>query len=117
MRSLLLAIAILLGGSGCASRPDPRPIAEDPVCKCNGDLGCIKVRVDEKTPRSTYKGQTYLGRVEGGALVLSGKRFDSPSAAAVSITRNPVNGWRFWEARLPGQAGWKILESLRKSAT
>ena len=59
MRSLLLAIAILLGGSGCSSRPDPRPIAEDPVCKCNGDLGCIKVRVDEKTPRSTYKGQTY----------------------------------------------------------
>lgn len=65
--------------------------------------------------RATYKGQTYLARVEGGALVLSGKRFDSPSAAAVSITRNPVNGWRFWEARLPGQAGWKIIEVLRKS--
>jgi len=66
--------------------------------------------------RATYKGQTHLGRVEGGALVLTGKRFDSPSAAAMSITGNkPVNGWTFWEARLPGQAGWKMIKSLRRS--
>lgn len=66
--------------------------------------------------RATYKGQTYLARVEGAALVLSGKRFDSPSAAAMSITGNkPVNGWTFWECRLPGQAGWKMIKSLRKS--
>jgi hypothetical protein len=65
--------------------------------------------------RATYKGQTYLARVEGGTLLLSGTRFDSPSAAAMSITQNPVNGWRFWEARLPGQAGWTIIESLRKA--
>lgn len=64
--------------------------------------------------RAAYKGQTYLGRVEGGALVLSGKRFDSPSAAAMSITGNkPVNGWRFWDARLPGQAGWVPIAGLR----
>lgn len=66
--------------------------------------------------RATYKGQTHLGRVEGGALTLGGKRFDTPSAAAMSITDSPVNGWTFWEARLPGQAGWKIARSLRKSA-
>ena len=36
--------------------------------------------------RATYKGQTHLARVEGGALVLNGKRFDSPSAAAMAIT-------------------------------
>lgn len=66
--------------------------------------------------RATYKGQTHLGRVEGGALVLSGKRFDSPSAAAMSITGNkPVNGWTFWECRSPGQAGWTMIKSLRKS--
>jgi len=66
--------------------------------------------------RATYKGQTWLARVEGGALVRDGKRYDSPSAAAVSITDNPVNGWTFWECRLPGQAGWKIIKTLRKSA-
>ena len=65
--------------------------------------------------RAAYKGQTYLARVEGGALALNDKRYDTPSAAAMSVTGNPVNGWTFWEARLPGQAGWKIIKSLRKS--
>src|SRR5436309_11117620 len=41
--------------------------------------------------RATYKGQTYLARVASGALVHDGKRFNSPSAAAMSITGNPVN--------------------------
>lgn len=64
--------------------------------------------------RANYKGQTHLGRVEGGALVLNAKRFDTPSAAAMSITRNPVNGWTFWECRLPGRASWQPLKALRK---
>jgi hypothetical protein len=64
--------------------------------------------------RANYKGQTHLGRVEAGALVLNGKRFDTPSAAAVSITNNPVNGWTFWESRLPGQSSWQIIKALRK---
>ena len=65
--------------------------------------------------RAHYKGQTFIGRVENGALVLNGKPFDSPSAAAVSITGNPVNGWHFWQCRLPGQASWQMLKALRKS--
>lgn len=64
--------------------------------------------------RAAYKGQTWLARVEGGALVLNGKHFDSPSAAAISITGNPVNGWNFWQCRLPGQASWQIIKALRK---
>ena len=47
--------------------------------------------------RANYKGQTILAKVESGSLVLNGKRYDSPSAAAVSITGNMVNGWIFWE--------------------
>jgi hypothetical protein len=64
--------------------------------------------------RANYKGQTYLGRVEGGALLLNARRFDTPSAAAMSITGNPVNGWTFWECRLPGRASWQLLRALRK---
>jgi len=65
--------------------------------------------------RASYKGQTQIARVESGALVLSnGKRFDSPSAAAVSITGNAVNGWRFWECRFPGRTSWQLIETLRK---
>lgn len=66
--------------------------------------------------RANYKGKTYLARVDGGALVLSGVKHDSPSAAAMSITTKPVNGWTFWECRLPDQAGWKIIKSMRKAA-
>ncbi len=63
--------------------------------------------------RATYKGKTYLARVENGALVLNGERFDSPSAAAMSITGKPVNGWTFWEGRLPGRTAWQIIKAHR----
>lgn len=65
--------------------------------------------------RATYKGQTYLARVSSGALVYDSKRFNSPSAAAMSITGNPVNGWTFWECRLPGQGRWTPLKELRRN--
>lgn len=64
--------------------------------------------------RANYKGQTILGKVESGALVVNGKRFDSPSSAAVSITGNMVNGWIFWECRLPGNTTWQMIKTLRK---
>lgn len=63
--------------------------------------------------RATYKGQLYSGVVAEGALVVQGKRFTSPSSAAVAITRNPVNGWRFWECLLPGRKQWKVIAELR----
>ena len=56
-----LLIAILLASivaGGCAPH-DPRPTAEDIVCLCKGDLGCVCVRVDGQTPKSEYKGTTY----------------------------------------------------------
>lgn len=66
--------------------------------------------------RAHYKGRTYLARVENGSLMWNGERFDSPSAAAVRITGNNVNGWNFWECRLPGQASWQVIKGLRKKS-
>ena len=63
--------------------------------------------------RATYKGQQYTGVVKNGALVLNGKRFTSPSSAAVSITGNPVNGWRFWRCLLPGSTKWRLAAEHR----
>ncbi len=57
--TLLLVAAWMAFGIACSSAPDPRPVAQDPVCLHNGDLGCINVRVDEATPRSTHQGKTY----------------------------------------------------------
>jgi hypothetical protein len=64
--------------------------------------------------RATYKGQIYTGRVQAGALVVNNKRFESPSSAAVAITESAVNGWRFWECKLPGKNTWQMIESLRR---
>lgn len=63
--------------------------------------------------RAHYKGETHLARVENGALVLNGKRYDTPSAAAMSITGSPVNGWTFWECRVPGSAAWQMIKARR----
>ncbi len=64
--------------------------------------------------RATHKGQRYRGHVKDGALVVNGQRFDSPSAAAVNITENSVNGWIFWECQLPGTSDWVLIKSMRR---
>jgi hypothetical protein len=66
--------------------------------------------------RAHYKGETHLARVQNSALLVNGQRYDTPSAAAMAITGSPVNGWTFWECRLPGQAAWQMIKALRKSA-
>lgn len=64
--------------------------------------------------RANYKGQLHLAEVRDGALMLNGKRYDSPSAAAMAITNNkPVNGWTFWEVKLPGRGDWQTMKDLR----
>lgn len=100
----LLGLAAKRHGGASPSAPAP------------GDWITKGVRFPAATEfRAHYKGQTFLGRVENGVLVLNGKRFDSPSAAAVSITNNPVNGWHFWQCRIPGQSSWQMIKALRKS--
>jgi hypothetical protein len=64
--------------------------------------------------RATHRGKAILGRVEAGALAVNGKRYESPSAAAVAITGTSVNGWIFWECKRPGSSSWQLLKSLRR---
>ena len=79
-----------------------------------GDWVAKGVRFPQGTElRAKYKGRIHRAEVRDGALMLEGKRFDSPSSAAMSITGNPVNGWTFWEAKLPGQGNWQSMKSLR----
>jgi hypothetical protein len=100
----------------------PKKEIPTPVSKSNGaptegadDWITKNVRFPVGTDfRVSYKGKTYTGRVHGGALMVDGKRFESPSSAAVAITGSAVNGWRFWEARLPGKSSWQLIESLRR---
>ncbi len=65
--------------------------------------------------RATYKGQVFQAAVEDSALFLNGKRFTSPSSAAISITGNSVKVWIFWECKIPGQEKWCLIKNLRKT--
>jgi hypothetical protein len=72
------------------------------------------VRFPSRTEfRAKYKGKTYSAKIEEGRLMLDGKVVGSPSEAAHQITGTNVNGWRFWECRLPGEARWRVIEALR----
>lgn len=64
--------------------------------------------------RSSYKGRMYYAIVDNGSLFLNEKRFYSPSKAAISITGNSVNGWIFWECKLPGKQNWQSINTLRE---
>ena len=63
--------------------------------------------------RATHKGKIYNAIVQDGALILNGEKYYSPSNAAGAITGNPVNGWIFWECRIPGKQEWKVIKILR----
>jgi len=64
--------------------------------------------------KAIYKGKEYSAVVNNGALELNGKRFSSPSAAAMSITNVPVNGWTFWKCKKPNQGSWKVMKEYRQ---
>ena len=64
--------------------------------------------------RGKYKGYQYVAKVDNGALVLNGREFLSPSAAAVSITRHPVDGWVFWDCKTPDESLWLNIREFKK---
>lgn len=64
--------------------------------------------------RATHKGKTYMARVSGSQMMLDGEPMNSFSEAATHITKNSVNGWRFWECKLPNETTWRSVESLKQ---
>lgn len=66
--------------------------------------------------RARYKGKMYRARVRrDGSITLPGNRgrkFNSPSLAAVHVAKRNMNGWWFWHyERSPGE--WVRLRHLR----
>jgi hypothetical protein len=93
----------------------PRKVNTEPATKAlNGAWEYRSVRFPNGTDfRAKYKGKIYTASVEGGRLVLDGESVGSPSEAAHKITGTNVNGWRFWECRLPTESRWRVIEALR----
>jgi hypothetical protein len=65
--------------------------------------------------RASYSGRYYYANVDDGAIVYNGKSYKSPSSAATAITNTSVNGWNFWECRLPGEKVWVSMRRMRNS--
>jgi len=86
---------------------------KEPAAAVAGDWIVKGVRFAAGTEfRGKHQGRVHIGRVEGGALVLDGKQYGSPSHAANSITGYAINGWNFWEVRTGDS--WRSMSSFRK---
>jgi predicted CopG family antitoxin len=70
-------------------------------------------KVLTESTRYGQKGDVFTGEIKNGTFFVSGKNYNTPTAAAQSITDYGVNGWRFWECKLPGAVKWISLDALR----
>jgi hypothetical protein len=63
--------------------------------------------------------QSYEGRFENGRLMVNGRSFSTLSEAASALavtkdgTKTNLNGWLYWQVRLPGQSRWTFLRDMR----
>jgi hypothetical protein len=68
--------------------------------------------------RMRYNRRQYDGEIVDGKWIIGGKTFDTPSGAAgVAVTKGGkkarLDGWLYWEARVPGAAAWTQINALR----
>ncbi|MCU1483229.1 MAG: hypothetical protein JWQ19_4015 [Subtercola sp.] len=69
--------------------------------------------------RMTYNKRLHIGAIEDGQWLVEGVRYSSPSAAAggVALTKKGektnLDGWKYWEAKLPGSIKWKPINKMR----
>jgi hypothetical protein len=65
-----------------------------------------------------YNGRQHVGVVKNGVWVVEGSEYSSPSAAcSVARTKDgrstPLDGWKYWLAKQPGQSRWILINKLR----
>jgi len=69
--------------------------------------------------RMDYNGQTLTGAIADGKWVVEDREFTSPSAAASELCRTKagkktqLDGWKYWEAKRPGDDRWTPIANLR----
>ncbi len=63
--------------------------------------------------------QLFQGEINEGRWMVNGQAFDSPSGAASELAvtkrgkKTKLNGWHYWEAKLPGTDEWVHIYKLR----
>jgi len=92
-------------------RTTGRPFLQDGVEVPHGSLARMRYQ------RGT---QVYEGKFLDGMIVVGDKKFPSLSNAADALGikkdggHTSLNGWMYWEAKLPGESGWRRLWDMRE---
>ena len=63
--------------------------------------------------RKRFKGRMLEAIIEDNSILYDGRRFNSPSGAAVYATGTSVNGWHFWEYFDESRSMWSSLSIFR----
>ena len=72
--------------------------------------------------RMRYNRRQHEGEIVDGKWVIDGKGYDTPSGAAsdVAVTKRGkktrLDGWIYWEAKVPGDTTWMPIKGLRPTA-
>jgi hypothetical protein len=96
----------------------PAESSRDDVAESSPDVGGNYIAAGRSLPvgtklRAVYKGKIYRADIRNGRVYDEhGEAHASLSAAARSITKNNVNGMRFWKAKRPGDQDWLIVAGL-----
>lgn len=100
---------------------------ERPKFERKKNLGGLSSFVSKRIHiRFKYKGKLYIAHIRTDGLItfdsksadyerLKGKKYKSPSGAALAIAGHPMSGWRCWKYK-DSTGKWIPLDNLRKKA-
>ncbi len=72
--------------------------------------------------RMRYNGRSHEGQIVGNVWLVEGQEHHSPSGAASAVARTKagkptkLNGWNYWEVKLPDKTEWQEIMDLYRAA-
>jgi len=64
--------------------------------------------------RFNRNGEYVYGMIENGELILSIGSYSAFSTAAKALTGTSLNGWLYWEIKLPNENQWILADNWRR---
>jgi hypothetical protein len=75
----------------------------------------VKFKVGTKLRHQFRSGKVVEATISSGGVQVNGKTFGALSPAAISVTGNSVNGWRFWEVQ-QSDGRWILADKLKNGS-
>jgi hypothetical protein len=128
-RYMALRRLLGLGAPDPARGPDPAPAPAPGMQALGEGVPWTRegVTIAHGTPARMEYGrgswsQVYEGQFLNGRLVVNGRSFETPSAAAkaFAVTKEgkkpSLDGWHYWKVKLSGDTEWRSLADMRERA-